>query len=291
MGRKFSNRLVTQGEERKGGQLVISKHSWTLVWKRGVQADGSPWVDSVPEHLTNVSLGLLPGVFNRTAPFLSSPGRAAYRLSGPPSTYCFPGVSDSKESARKAGDPGSVPELGRFPQRKAWQPTPVFLPGESHGQRSLVGYGPQGRKESGTTEVTNTTYTYCTVSRFAGLVGRQDCRAGGHPTTLIHVPSVSWKGDTRGAQSTPQAPYACPGGSVAGEDPRLGEGTMRPALCSLHVPGGGTAEKLVRQAYCWQLEGGCSVISGVHRVNIPQQIADLYLQAHCSQRHQVLTAL
>ena len=33
-----------------------------------------------------------------------------------------------------------------------WQPTPVFLPGESHGQRSLVGYTPWGRKESDTTE-------------------------------------------------------------------------------------------------------------------------------------------
>ena len=31
--------------------------------------------------------------------------------------------------------------------RRAWQPTPVFLPGEPHGQRSLVGYGPLGRKE------------------------------------------------------------------------------------------------------------------------------------------------
>ena len=36
--------------------------------------------------------------------------------------------------------------------RKAWQPTPVFLPGESHGQRSLVGYSPWGRKELDTTE-------------------------------------------------------------------------------------------------------------------------------------------
>ena len=33
-----------------------------------------------------------------------------------------------------------------------WQPTPVFLPGESHGWRSLVGYSLWGRKESGTTE-------------------------------------------------------------------------------------------------------------------------------------------
>ena len=38
--------------------------------------------------------------------------------------------------------------------RRAWRPTPVFLPGESHGQRSLAGYSPWGRSESDTTEVT-----------------------------------------------------------------------------------------------------------------------------------------
>ena len=38
------------------------------------------------------------------------------------------------------------------PWRRKWQPTPVFLPGESHGRRSLVGYSPQGRKESDMTE-------------------------------------------------------------------------------------------------------------------------------------------
>ena len=36
----------------------------------------------------------------------------------------------------------------------SWQPTPVFLPGEFHGQRSLVGYSPWGHKESDTTETT-----------------------------------------------------------------------------------------------------------------------------------------
>ena len=45
----------------------------------------------------------------------------------------------------------------KIPWRKAWQPTPVFLPGESHGQRSLMGYSQQGRKESDTTEVTQHT--------------------------------------------------------------------------------------------------------------------------------------
>ena len=45
-----------------------------------------------------------------------------------------------------------IPGLGRFPWRRAWQPTPLFLPGEFHGQRSLVGYSPWAHKESDTTE-------------------------------------------------------------------------------------------------------------------------------------------
>ena len=40
--------------------------------------------------------------------------------------------------------------VGKIPWRRAWQPTAVFLPGESHGQRSLVGYSPRGHKELGT---------------------------------------------------------------------------------------------------------------------------------------------
>ena len=44
--------------------------------------------------------------------------------------------------------------VGKIPWKRAWQPTPVFLPEESHGQRSLVGYSPRGHKESDMTEVT-----------------------------------------------------------------------------------------------------------------------------------------
>ena len=68
----------------------------------------------------------------------------------------FPGGSDGKESACNTGDPGSIPELG-WPSGEGNgnpQPTPVILPGESHGQRSLVGYTPWGRKELDMTEVT-----------------------------------------------------------------------------------------------------------------------------------------
>ena len=49
-------------------------------------------------------------------------------------------------------DPGFDPWVGKIPWRRKWQPTPVFLLGESHGQRSLAGYSPRGRKESNTTE-------------------------------------------------------------------------------------------------------------------------------------------
>ena len=38
--------------------------------------------------------------------------------------------------------------MGKIPWKRKWQPTPVFLPGEFHGQRSLVGYSPWGGKES-----------------------------------------------------------------------------------------------------------------------------------------------
>ena len=47
-------------------------------------------------------------------------------------------------------DPWAV----KVPWSRKWQSTPVFLPGESHGQRSLVGYSPWGHKESDMTEHT-----------------------------------------------------------------------------------------------------------------------------------------
>ena len=46
------------------------------------------------------------------------------------------------------------PWVGKIPWRRAWQPTPVFLPGKAHGQRSLVGYSPWGHKELDTIKVT-----------------------------------------------------------------------------------------------------------------------------------------
>ena len=44
------------------------------------------------------------------------------------------------------------PWVRKIPWRRQWQPTPVFLPGESHGERSLASYSPWGGKESDMTE-------------------------------------------------------------------------------------------------------------------------------------------
>ena len=57
----------------------------------------------------------------------------------PPPFVGFPGSTSSKESAwqhRRHKRRGFDPWVGKTPWRRAWQPTPVFLPGESHGQRS-----------------------------------------------------------------------------------------------------------------------------------------------------------
>ena len=57
-----------------------------------------------------------------------------------------------KESACSAGHVGSGsfhPWVGKIPWRRKWQPTPIFLPEKSHGQRSLMGYRPWGRKSVG----------------------------------------------------------------------------------------------------------------------------------------------
>ena len=58
------------------------------------------------------------------------------------------GDSDGKEYTCNAG---FDPWVGKTCWRRAWQPTPLFSPGKSHGQKSLEGCGPLGCKESGMT--------------------------------------------------------------------------------------------------------------------------------------------
>ena len=76
--------------------------------------------------------------------------------SGTPTAWCwtrpwvlvFSGLPSGSMVKNGKGDVGSIPGEGKIPWRRAWQPTPVFFPGGSYGQRSLLGYGQWGRTES-----------------------------------------------------------------------------------------------------------------------------------------------
>ena len=64
----------------------------------------------------------------------------------------LPCSSYDKESACNAGDLGLIPGSGKILWRREWQSIPVFLPGGSHGQRSLAGFSSWGCKESDMTK-------------------------------------------------------------------------------------------------------------------------------------------
>ena len=79
-------------------------------------------------------------------------GKGIFKKKGAIIIKGLPRWHRGKESTCNAGDArdvGLIPESGR----RKWQPTPVFLPGEFHGQRSLVGCSPQGHKELDMTEL------------------------------------------------------------------------------------------------------------------------------------------
>ena len=89
----------------------------------------------------------------------------------------FSGGSDGKESASNVGDLDSIPGLGRSPgEGMATHSTPVFLPGDLQGQRSLVDYSSWGRKRFGHDSATNThththTHTHYLIACTLGLKG------------------------------------------------------------------------------------------------------------------------
>ena len=67
-------------------------------------------------------------------------------------TYSLGGTGSEEPACRCRGPKryGFNLWVGKIPRRRRWQPTPVFLPGETHGWRSLAGYSPWGRKQSDT---------------------------------------------------------------------------------------------------------------------------------------------
>ena len=108
-------------------------------------------------------LNLIPSI-GRRIPTTGPPGKSLQsghcfvvvvylpNMTWPPTWLVFPSGSDSKESACKAGDQGLIPGFGKIPWRREWQPTPVFLPGNSHGWGRLAGPNLWSGKESDTTE-------------------------------------------------------------------------------------------------------------------------------------------
>ena len=79
------------------------------------------------------SLGILSTFWTRESAFSFCPGHHELLIKNP----------------GNAGDTSLIPGSVKIPWSRKWHPTPVFLPGKSHGQRSLVGYRPQGYRRAG----------------------------------------------------------------------------------------------------------------------------------------------
>ena len=79
------------------------------------------------------------------------------------------------------------PWVRKIPKWRAWQPTPVFLPGESHGQRSLAGDGPQGHKQSDLPEVTEHTHIHALGSSI--LTFRVTARLFSEVDVPLYIPT------------------------------------------------------------------------------------------------------
>ena len=73
-------------------------------------------------------------------------------------------------------EPRFDPWVGKIPWRREWQPTPVFLPGEVHGQRSLVGFSPWGRKELDTAERLTLSYMKMVSNWWENIKDSRDFR-------------------------------------------------------------------------------------------------------------------
>ena len=93
----------------------------------------------------------------------------------------LPKWHSGKESVCSVGDARRFnPWVGKIPCRRAWQPIPVFLPGESPGWRSLVGYSPWPHKESNTTEHACTASILCFGFLAPRHMGSQLPKQGSH---------------------------------------------------------------------------------------------------------------
>ena len=166
----------TQGVSFRGRERTNKREAGD--WQAEKKVETPPRADSskrqwgtchqhkLPQRFCAESLaGRLLKLINMVSSFLEEVSTLGAIL---PCELGLPVGSADTESACSAGDTrelGSIPGIGKTHWGSEWLPTPVFLPGESHGQRSLVGYSPQGCKESDTTEQlsTSTMGTVCVL--------------------------------------------------------------------------------------------------------------------------------
>ena len=85
---------------------------------------------------------------------------------------CFPSGSTGKESTCQRRRCGFNPWARKIPWRRKWKPTPVFLPGKSHGQRRLVGYSPQGCEGVGHSDLATKQQQYVHTTRYKWIFRR-----------------------------------------------------------------------------------------------------------------------
>ena len=132
----------------------------------------SGWPFPSPGYLPDP--GIKPGSPKWQADSLPSepPGKPHYwLLSNNGISQMVQGIKNLPASAGGTKDLGLIPGSGRFPLSRKWQPTPIFLPGKSHGQRSLLIYSPWGHKELDTTECTCTHQICFLNTHLYGVLG------------------------------------------------------------------------------------------------------------------------
>ena len=120
-------RNSNQNQERNH---FMNKQTRMRVWEAVRNTSERPWLNELSK-----SMNLLPFSFIHSFTYFLKTTHS----------QCLSG----KELACQCRRPGFNPWVGKIPWRRKWQPTPVFLPGESHGHGSLVGYTPWGCKRVG----------------------------------------------------------------------------------------------------------------------------------------------
>ena len=132
---------VTHSHPRASGASQSLGERQQVEGKTGREAYGSHWS------------GLRPVDLSQSLPvtWWEAMGKSCPLKLG----YGLPWWLSGKESAHQWRRGGFNPRVGKFPWRSKQQPTPVFLSGESHGQRSLAGYSAWNHKESDMTEQLN----------------------------------------------------------------------------------------------------------------------------------------